>query len=343
MLIGTPSRAALAVSPSSMWSAAMSAPSPGAQRRFAQPPRPRLDQVIGQPPGKVTGLLANLVMDAVCALPASARDALARFVGWLAYSLGIRRRVALENLAHAFPEKSEAERRAIARGAYISMARAFVESLSRDDHLDPSWEEGEPRGEAWEALKASVAKDQGALLVTGHFGNWERTGKMLIRWGIRLAVLVRPLKGALNARIVDNRLRAGGGLIYPRDAIAHVLEALRLGECVMMLLDQALPSPKALFVPFFGRPASTTPAMAVAARRSGAPVFVVMGVRDASGRRLRLEVEGPLPPPEGLDEDDALVAHTAQVTAVLERYIRRHPDQWLWLHRRWKVSPPARG
>ena len=305
-----------------------------------QLPRARLAQVVGKPPGRVADLVAGIALAAVCALPASVRDALARFVGTLAFTLGIRRRVALENLAHAFPEKRLAERKAIARGAYVCMARTAVESLVPDDHLDMSWEDAAPQGEAWEALLASVARGQGALLVTGHLGNWERAGKMLLRRGIRLNALVRPLAGAINARIVDNRLRAGGGLIYPRGAITQVLKALRLGECVMVLLDQALPSPEALFVPFFGRLASTTPAMAVAARRSGAPVFLVLAVRDASGRKLHLEVEGPLAVPPGPYCQQALVMHTAQVTAALERHIRRHPEQWLWLHRRWKVPCP---
>lgn len=304
-------------------------------------PAPRLSQVMGERPSPVVGWLANRVMDALCALPASVRDGLARFVGWLAFTLGIRRRVALDNLAHAFPEKSEAERRSIAREAYITMARVVIESIDTRDHVDLSWSASEAPGGDWEALKAHVATGQGALLVTAHFGNWERAGKQLPQRGIPLNALVRPLKGALNMRIVDNRVAANVGLIYPKGAIAQVQEAVGLGESVLMLLDQALPAKAAVFVPFFGRLASTTPAMAVVAQRTGAPVFVVMGVRDASGRILRLEVEGPIPVPQVQQGQDPIVAHTAAVTAVLERHIRRNPGQWLWLHRRWKVQPPA--
>jgi Kdo2-lipid IVA lauroyltransferase/acyltransferase len=306
-------------------------------------PPPRLNQVLGEHPGPVVGWVANRLLDAVCALPASTRDALARFVGWLAFSLGIRRRVALENLRHAYPDLSEAERRRIALGAYITMTRVVFESIDEKDHVNLEWAEPEVPGGAWGALKETVAKGQGAIIVTAHFGNWERAGKLVCQRGIALNGLVRPLKGALNMRIVDNRLRAGVGLIYPKGAIAQVHEAVKLGESVLMLLDQALPAKAAVFVPFFGRPASTTPAMAVVAQRTGAPVFVMMGIRDASGRRLRLEFEGPIPPPEGVSGQDAITAHTAAVTAVLEKYIRRYPDQWLWLHRRWKVQPPPEG
>jgi Kdo2-lipid IVA lauroyltransferase/acyltransferase len=316
------------------------APSPESPRLPLPLPPARLVQVLGERPSPVVGWLANRVMDAVCALPASWKDGLARFVGWLAFTLGIRLRVALENLTHAYPDMSDAERRRIAHGAYITMARVVLESIDGKDHVDTHWEVPEVKGEAWAALQANIAKGQGALLVTAHFGNWERAGKMLLRRGIPLNALVRPLKGALNMRIVDNRIAAGAGLIYPKGAIAEAQEAVKLGETVLMLLDQSLPAKAAVFVPFFGRPASTTPAMAVVAQRSGAPVFVVMGIRDESGQKLRLEVEGPITVPEGLGEQDAITAHTAAVTAVLEKYVRRYPDQWLWLHRRWKVQPP---
>lgn len=316
-------------------------PAPDAPRLPLPLPPARLTQVLGERPSPLMGWLANRMMDAVCALPASLRDGLARFVGWLAYTLGIRLRVALENLAHAYPEKSDAERRAIAHGAYITMARVVLESIDAKDHIEPAWEEPEVRGPGWEALKATIARGQGALLVTAHFGNWERAGKMLLRRGIPLNALVRPLKGALNNRIVDNRIAAGAGLIYPKGAIAQALEAVKLGETVLMLLDQSLPAKAAVFVPFFGRPASTTPAMAVVAQRSGCPVFVVMGIRDPSGRKMWLEVSEAIAPPPATGEQDALTAHTAAVTAVLEQYVRRYPDQWLWLHRRWKVQPPA--
>ena len=319
----------------------MSVPAPESPRPAALLPPPRLTQVLGERPGRVVGWLANRVMDAVCALSPTKRDALARFVGWLAFTLGIRRRVALENLAHAYPEKSEAERRRIALGAYRTMARVVLESIDEKDLVEPPWAEPEVPSEAWKALRETVARGQGALLVTAHFGNWERAGKLLPQRGIPLNALVRPLKGALNMRIVDNRLRAGVGLIYPKGAIAQAHEAVKLGESVLMLLDQAMPAKVGVFVPFFGRPASTTPALAVVAQRTGAPVFVMMGIRDESGLKLRVEVEGPILPPEGLGEQDAITAHTAAVTAVLEKYIRRYPDQWLWLHRRWKVQPPT--
>lgn len=304
-------------------------------------PAEHLRRIIGTPPGKVVDLLTRIVWAFLTWLSPESRDALARFVGNLAYTLGIRRRVALENLAMAMPEKSEAERREIARGAYINMSRVVLESLPSGDRLPKDWaEQGVEGVEAWEALKAHVATGKGALLVTAHFGNWELLGDMLIRWGIPLDALVRPLKGALNTRIAVNRVGCGAGLIYPKGAIQEIIAAVNRGESPYMLLDQALPAKAAVFVPFFGKLASTTPAMAVAAKRTGVPVFVVMGVRNGrGGARFRLEVEGPILPPAPGECEDPLTEHTARVTAALERCIRKYPDQWMWLHRRWKYQP----
>ncbi|MBN8470512.1 lysophospholipid acyltransferase family protein [Corallococcus exiguus] len=306
-------------------------------------PPEHLRRIIGSPPGPIVAFLTRGVWALLTALSPGARDALARFVANLAYTLGIRRKVALDNLAHAMPEKSEAERHDIARGAYLTMARVVVESLPSGDRMTPDWDQQGIEGEeAWAALKAHVATGKGALLVTAHFGNWELVGQMLIRWGIPLNALVRPLKGALNTRIAVNRLGAGAGLIYPKGAIQEITDAVNRGESAYMLLDQALPAKSAVFVPFFGRLASTTPAMAVAAERTGVPVFVVMGVRPPGpGARYRLEVEGPILPPQPGECADPITEHTARVTAAMERAIRRHPEQWLWLHRRWKVQPPA--
>ncbi|MDY7230189.1 lysophospholipid acyltransferase family protein [Hyalangium rubrum] len=298
-----------------------------------------LRRVIGEPPGPLTGFLANLVMGRVARLSWAARERLARFLGGLAYRLGIRRRVALDNLAQAMPERSEAERHAIARGAYITMARVVLEALADTHRLPPGWEQEEVVGrEAWEALQAHVATGKGALLVTAHFGNWELLGEILIRRGVPLNALVRPLKGALNTRIAENRVRAGAGLIYPKGAVQETVDALGRGESVYMLLDQGIPS-KGVFVPFFGRLASTTPAMAVASQRTGIPAWVVMGVRE--GARMRVHIEGPIPPPPPEEGKDTITEHTARVTAALERVIRQYPEQWLWLHRRWKYAPPA--
>jgi KDO2-lipid IV(A) lauroyltransferase len=269
------------------------------------------------------------------ALPGGAQRGLAKVVAQLAYALGIRRGVTLENLAAAFPEKAEAERRHIARGAYRNMALAAVEALTADQ-LSTAELEAAVVTDDWAVVDAAFRAGKGVLVASAHFGSWELFAEVMARRGHKLSAVVRPLRGAFNTRLMEARQRSGIGLIAPRGAIRESVKALRRGEAVAMLMDQSLPKERGVFVPFFGRPASTTPAVSAAAKRSGATVLVVMAARE--GGRLRMFAEGPFPVPAGSHRED-LVEHTAQLTAAIERYVRRFPEQWLWLHRRWKVRP----
>jgi KDO2-lipid IV(A) lauroyltransferase len=278
------------------------------------------------------GLLVRLLQ----ALPSGAVDALARGVAACAYALGIRRRVTLDNLAHAFPERSAEELRALARGAYANMARVVVDALrtlgaSRAELL------AEVQVDDFGPVDRALAAGKGLLVATAHLGSWEMFGAAMAQ-RVPLHAVVRPLRGGVNARLVEARQRAGLKLIPERGALASMVGALRKNEVVAMLLDQAIGGKHALFVPFFGRPAATTPALSMAAMRTGAPTLVVVALRENG--RLRFRVEGPFEVTESGDRQRDLRDHTAQVTAALERLIRDAPDQWLWLHRRWKLAPP---
>lgn len=295
------------------------------------PPKPLISGV-----NPVAALFASLLVRLLAALSDEGRSRLGRFVGRLVFALGIRRRVTLENLRHAFPEKAEGERRQIARGAYESMAMGVIESIS-SVRRTPEELDSLVVVDDWKTLKADIDSGKGVLLATAHFGNWELLGEVMARRGLKLAVVVKPLKGALNSKLVEARQKAGVHLILARGALKAAVQAVNEGYLTAMLVDQVLPAKHGVFVPFFGRPACTTPALGVAAQRTGAPVYVVMAARE--GHKLRMFVEGPIPMPSSGDQDADVRAHTATVTAIIEKYIRRYPDQWLWLHRRWKVQP----
>lgn len=278
------------------------------------------------------GVLVHLLQ----ALPSGIVDALARGVAACAYALGIRRRVTLDNLAHAFPERSVEERRALARAAYGNMARAVVDALrtlgaSRAQLL------AEVEVDDFGPVERALAAGKGLVVATAHLGSWEMFGAAMAQ-RVPLHAVVRPLRGGLNARLVEARERAGLRLIPARGALTGMVAALRKNEVVAMLLDQAIGGKHALFVPFFGRPAATSPALSMAALRTGAPTLVVVALRENG--RLRFRVEGPFAVTDTGDRRRDLRDHTARVTAALERIIREAPEQWLWLHRRWKLAPP---
>lgn len=294
-----------------------------------RPPKPHF-----VPPGPLAGRTADAALWLVRRLSARGRARLAGWVGDLAWALRIRRRITEDNLRHALPELPAGEREAIARGAYRNMALAAIEALTpeaaqahsvRADEREPFWQ--------------AVRSGEGVLAASAHLGSWEVLGEALCRRGVPLSVVVRPLKGALNARIVQGRLEAGMALISPRRAMPDSLGALRAGRTVVMLIDQVLPAAQGVFVPFFGRPASTNPGLSLVAARSGKPVYLLANVRDPDGT-IRVVTDGPYPLVRTGDLRRDLEVHTATLTAAIEALIRRYPAQWLWLHRRWKVSPP---
>jgi KDO2-lipid IV(A) lauroyltransferase len=286
-----------------------------------------------QPGAWPARLLVAVSVGLVRILPGSLQRAFAGAVGALAYRLSIRRKVALENLRAAFPELPQAELQRIARGAYRNLALGVLEALTVDQ-LSTELLERAVVTDSWAPIQAAFDAGKGLLVATAHFGSWELFAEVMARRGKKLSAVVRPLRGALNARLVASRQASGIGLIAARGAIQGAVRALRRGDAVAMMIDQALAAKSAAFVPFFGRPASTSLAVSVAAKRSGAPVFVVMAAREGAG--LRMYVEGPFPVPSTDDSRADLVSHTAALTLAVERQIRRHPEQWLWLHRRWK-------
>lgn len=291
-----------------------------------------------RPVSGVARAFAAAALRAFSILPGPVRAVLTWTFATVAWWLGIRRRVTLENLQHAFPEKTPEERRAIARETYRHQARAFVNAF-RVVAMSPAELDQQIEYDGFEPLRKAAEAGTGAMVVSAHFGEWEVLAEVMARRGYKLSAVVRPLSGAVNAALMDARARSGLELIAQRGAVAPMIRALRAGRVVIQLIDQSLPAEHAVFVPFFGRPASTTPAPSVAAQRTGTPVFVVLGVRTARG--LRMIVEGPLALPVATSRAEATRLHMAAMTAVVERHVRAHPEQWLWLHRRWKVQPPT--
>lgn len=263
------------------------------------------------------------------------RFRVASFASALAWGLHIRRRVVVDNLANAFPGLDGEARRSMALGAYRNMVLTVLESILPVS--DPCKSPDTLIVDDWKGLDRLVADGKPALLAAGHFGNWERLGEVLAVRGFKLNVVVRPLKGALNDRIVQARYEVGAKLIDQRGALKGMLGVMKRGEVVYQLIDQSLPADQGVFVPFFGRPTCTTPSVSLVALRTGAPVYVIGGARE--GERLRVFIEGPVAISTTGDRDADVKAHTAELTRLLEGMIRRYPDQWLWLHRRWKVQP----
>ena len=247
------------------------------------------------------------------------------------------RRVALANLEQCFPNKTASERRAIARATFKHFGRVLLKLLTFST-LTPEQMMGLADYEGDERVRLAYAKGKGILFFTGHFGFWELHA-------LAHAVKLRPI-GVL-ARTLDNprlndlleqvRTKTGNTVIYRQGAVRRVLKTLHAGEGVALLIDQHMHSPDAIWVNFFRRPAATTSTLAALALRTGAAVIPVFA-HPLPGGRYRFIYESPVEPPLE-DAPDAIREFTQRCTDVLEMHVRKHPELWLWMHRRWRDAP----
>ncbi len=246
------------------------------------------------------------------------------------------RRIALDNVAAAFPGRTAAEHRAIVRDAFGHFGRLLLavlefSALTPEQMLARVEFEGEDR------VRLAHAHGNGVLFVTGHFGYWELQALVHALRFPPMAVLARTLDNTrLNGLLERIRTRTGNTVIYRQGTLRRVMRTLQAGRGVGMLIDQHMISRDAIQVDFFGRPAATTAAVAALAIRTGAPVVPLFALPLGRGR-YRMIYEHPVEPPM-TDDPDALRDFTQRCTDVLEMYVRRHPDLWLWMHRRWRAN-----
>jgi KDO2-lipid IV(A) lauroyltransferase len=244
------------------------------------------------------------------------------------------RRLAVRNLRAAFPLRSEEECRAIARGMFGHFGRLLT-VLLKFTTMRPEQMLSLVEFEGEERVVAAHKAGRGVLLFTGHFGFWEINALVHALRLSPIAVLARPLDNPLLHDLLESaRRRTGNTVIYRRGAIRRVLRALADNQAVALLIDQHIQSADAVYVDFFNRPAATTSALAALALRTGAPVVPVFALPQPGGR-FRMVYEHAVEPPRG-DDPDAIRAFTQRCTDVLEMYVRRYPELWLWMHRRWR-------
>jgi KDO2-lipid IV(A) lauroyltransferase len=256
-------------------------------------------------------------------------------IGLLVYLVDVpHRRVALANLAQCFPNRTEAERRAIARGTFRHFGQLLLELL-RFGTMDRA---SRVEIEGTDRVRHAYAKGKGVLFFTGHFGFWElhaiHHGSAFEPIGVIARALDNP---RLNQLLEQIRGVTGNHCIYREGAVRRVLKTLHAGHGIAMLIDQHMQSPDAIWVNFFQRPAATTSTLAALALRTGCPVIPVFAL-PLPGGRYKFVYETPVEPPEA-DDPHAVREFTQRCTDVLEMYVRRHPELWLWMHRRWRGAP----
>ena len=279
------------------------------------------------------------VVGTLHALPWNAACAFGARLGLLGYKpLGIRRHVVERQIAAAFPELPEREVKSLARRAYAHLGRSSIEtallpSIGQNGVLDMV-----ESVDGFELVEDAISRGKGALLVTGHLGNWELAGAYVAARGVPMDVIVRTQANPLfDAYINETRATLGMTVVRDHEAARRTPRSLRDGRAIAFVSDQGLMGLASTFVPFFGRPAKTPRGAAVFAMKYDTPTLFVTALRQASGR-YRVSVER-VPILRTGDRDADIDAIVAAYTAILERWVRSAPEQYFWHHRRWRRQP----
>jgi KDO2-lipid IV(A) lauroyltransferase len=278
------------------------------------------------------------------ALPFALACRLADLMAWLAYHIDRRHRlVALDNLRQAFPGAySEAELDALVRKVYRHFCVVLIEILFLERLVHENNWRSFLRYRSQEEARRMVdlwITGRPLLMVTGHFGNWEVCSYVLGLLGIQFCGIARPLDNPFIDAWLRRFREAQGQKIFAKKGDFDKIDAvLAQGGVLGMLADQDA-GRRGLFVDFFGRPASTHKAVAVLALEHNVPIVVISAARVGKPLQYLGMVEDFIYPEEYVDRPDAVKAITQRYTAALERLVRRYPEQYFWLHRRWKHQP----
>ncbi len=259
--------------------------------------------------------------------------------GWGFVFFRSLRRTGKRNLELAFPELSNRERTKLLRGSFQNFGRLLA-VFSHFDSKDPQQLKKFIDCEGLERLPAARANGKGVILFTGHLGAWELTSFGLSLYGQPLSFLVRRIDNPkIEALVERRRTRCGNRTIDKRAAAREMLQTLQAGEKLGILIDLNTHEREGIFVDFFGVPASTTFILGKLAARTGPQVLPVFAPWDKKRKRFLLTIDNPLCLNLTGDEEKDVRDLTQRFTGVIEKYVRDYPDQWLWIHRRWKTRP----
>lgn len=303
---------------------------------MSKPRSPSLDYLVY--------LVVRVVVAVLQALPPSAARSCARGLAWLAYRIDRRHReVALDNLRQAFPGAyTDAQRDALVRAVYRHFCTMLIEIIQMPRKLHTAnWRRHLEIATGRQTL-GCLLSGRPLLIVTGHYGNWELAGYALGLLGFRTYAVARPLDNPyLDTFLRQFREATGQKLLAKHGDFDAMQDILASGGVIATLGDQDA-GQRGLFVDFFGRPASTHKAVALLSLQYQVPLLVTGTPRVAEPMHYRVEVGDLILPEAYTGQANAARALTERFTSALERLVRQHPEQYFWLHRRWKHQPPVK-
>jgi KDO2-lipid IV(A) lauroyltransferase len=286
--------------------------------------------------------LVWLAVNLLGLLPRGVARAAGSILGKLAYlALPRLRRTALINLARAFPGQTSQARKRTLRTMYRNLGWQLAE-FCKMPHYTLEEANRFIRYEGLEHYLEARQRGRGVLVLTGHLGAWELSSFYHSLAGYPMSMVIRRLDNPRVDRFVNAiRCMHGNRVLHKNDFARGLIAAMRAGETVGVLMDTNMTPPQGVFVDFFGQAACTASGVARVALRTGATVLPGFMVWEAQEQRYVLHFLHPIELVSTGDEERDAIANTQIFTTALENVIRRYPDQWLWVHRRWKTRPPG--
>ncbi len=269
-------------------------------------------------------------------LPLRSAITIGSWIGSLNYCIsGIRVKLVKQQLRDAFPEKSKKEINRIAHNVYRNLMKTAVEYYWLADKRK-SIIEKIIKIQGLECFNQALSKGKGALLVTGHFDSWEITAILLDLLGYKLSIVLKPQRNKL-FNDFTNRLRSSRkiDLIEMKYALRGIIKALRNNEIVAMLSDQDARE-NGIFVNFLNKPASTYPGIAKISLKTGSPIIFAISIRQRNNTH-KIVIHPPIYPKKSGNMEQDISKYTQLHTSLLENYVRKYPEQWFWVHKRWKT------
>ncbi|HTZ60553.1 MAG TPA: lysophospholipid acyltransferase family protein [Acidobacteriaceae bacterium] len=272
--------------------------------------------------------------------PRSVARSIGALVGRIAFWITPRlRRAGDLNLRLAFPEKTDAERQEILRKLYRNLGWLLAEFCQMPGYT-PGRTHNFIRYEGLEHYLAARDQGKGVLVLTGHLGAWELSSFYHSLMGYPMSIVIRRLDNPLVDNLVNQiRCLHGNQVLHKDDFARGLLASMRRGETVGILMDTNMTPPQGEFVDFFGHQACTGSGLARVARKTGAQVLPGFLLWEETTQQYVLRFGAPLDLQATADVEADALTHTALFTKVIEGYVRQYPDQWLWVHRRWKTRP----
>jgi Kdo2-lipid IVA lauroyltransferase/acyltransferase len=285
---------------------------------------------------------AWLAVKAIGLLPRPLARAVGISIAHAVYHLhGRLRAVGMRNLALAFPEMPVSERRRILKGEFTSLGRQLAEVCLFPGYTRENVDQVVIY-DGFENYQQAFDRGRGVLFLTAHLGGWELSAFAHSLHGYPLHIVMRPLDNPyIDSMVRHYRTMHGNTTVAKDDFVRGLLGAMKTGGTVGILMDTNMTPPQGVFVPFFDIPACTASGLARIALRTGAAVVPGFTIWDAKLKKYRLRFDPAVDLVRTGDDNADVVANTARFTAIIEDYVRRYPDQWLWVHRRWKTRPPG--